>query len=496
MSSLGEDSRPKLTVALIVRDAAGLVAQTLSSVAQIADEIVVADTGSADNTREVAVRYGGRVIDVPWSSDFAAARNACLAAIESDWILGLDAGETLSPLAAARLRRFVDTGAEPASSYSLLVRLPPAPQDIAAPQIARLRLMPRRAQLRFRGRVREYLEDPLDPQGPKVQPLSLVVQRPACDQHVEVKLRKAQRNLQLAEREMREEGPAARLWLVRGEALALLGEPDQARDSFRQAEQAAPVGSDELLEAYYGQITSLDESAAGREAQLDLCVAALQRFPADLQLLCALGNFLQAGGRMDLAIRAFETAVQYGELRPSLWHLADIEDVAVVCWAATLQLQAQVAEAQRLLEDALHERPASIRIRHHLVELHIQQGDGDRAVQEAGQLPAGFPHREAFVQAVRGAGLARGGDWTAAAACLETAYEAGCRDPLCLRWLTAASLQLDKPDAARRVLSDWYAVAPEDEELARWAARLPDPPMEPAAGFTPALSSANRRIHI
>ncbi len=496
MATSADNPSRKLTVAMIVRDAQLRVEETLRSVAETADEIVVADTGSADDTRGVAGRFASRVIDVPWQHDFSAARNACLAGIRGGWVLWLDAGETIEPHTAAQLRRFVDRQAEEVAAYRLLVRLPATPGDICDQQIARVRLVPGLAGVNFRGRVREQLNGSLDALGLKIQSLPLVIQRPACDQQAEVKLVKALRNLKLAEREIAENGPTARLALARGEALASLGEPEEAGNCFRQAQQEATPGSDELLEAFYGQITALGETPTAREAQLDLCIHALQSFPVDLQLLCAMGNFLQASGRLELAIRAFETAVQCGELQPSLWHLADIEDVAVACWAATLQLQNRVDQAKQLLEDALHERPESIRIRRQLIELYIRQQNRDQAVSHVEQLPPAFPQPQAFANAVRGACLALGGEWVAAEAYLETAYEEGCRDPICLRSLAHTFLQLEKPALARNVLSDWFQIDPDDEEIVRLAGQLPQPGGQPDGGLATWLSKDGREFRI
>src|SRR5437660_1581456 len=86
---------PRLSVAMIVRSCAAELAATLRSVRDLADEIVVLDTGSTDGTREVASQCGARVFQQPWADDFAAARNACLAHASGEWVLWLDAGETL-----------------------------------------------------------------------------------------------------------------------------------------------------------------------------------------------------------------------------------------------------------------------------------------------------------------------------------------------------------------------------------------------------------------
>lgn len=58
-------------------------------------ELVMADTGSTDGSREIAERYADVLFDFPWINDFAAARNAVLDRSTGDWYLVLDADEWL-----------------------------------------------------------------------------------------------------------------------------------------------------------------------------------------------------------------------------------------------------------------------------------------------------------------------------------------------------------------------------------------------------------------
>ena len=87
-----------LSVAVIVRDAAEALRETVVSVKEVADEVVVVDTGSTDDSRKVAQQLGARVFDHTWRDDFSAARNECLSFVRGAWVLWLDAGETLDDL--------------------------------------------------------------------------------------------------------------------------------------------------------------------------------------------------------------------------------------------------------------------------------------------------------------------------------------------------------------------------------------------------------------
>ncbi len=96
--------RPRLSLCVIARDEAKVLGRCLASARSAVDEIVVVDTGSTDDTREIARAHGAVVVDRPWDDDFSAARNAALDVARGDWILSLDADEELPARTAAQLR--------------------------------------------------------------------------------------------------------------------------------------------------------------------------------------------------------------------------------------------------------------------------------------------------------------------------------------------------------------------------------------------------------
>jgi glycosyltransferase involved in cell wall biosynthesis len=90
------------TLCVITRDAAAQLADCLSSV-PFAGEIVIVDSGSRDDTVEIARRSGARVILHAWPG-YGAQKNFAVGEARHDWVLCLDADERLSPELAAAIR--------------------------------------------------------------------------------------------------------------------------------------------------------------------------------------------------------------------------------------------------------------------------------------------------------------------------------------------------------------------------------------------------------
>jgi len=84
-----------LSVTVITRDAARQLADCLASVA-FADEIVVVDSGSTDDTVELARRCGARVLQHKWLG-FGPQKQFAVEAASHDWVLCVDADERVSP---------------------------------------------------------------------------------------------------------------------------------------------------------------------------------------------------------------------------------------------------------------------------------------------------------------------------------------------------------------------------------------------------------------
>lgn len=85
----------KFSLCMIVKNESAVLRNCLDSLKDIMDEIIIVDTGSTDDTKQIAAEYTPYVYDYVWNDDFAAARNFAFSKATGDYIYSADADEVL-----------------------------------------------------------------------------------------------------------------------------------------------------------------------------------------------------------------------------------------------------------------------------------------------------------------------------------------------------------------------------------------------------------------
>lgn len=154
-----EQEAPGISVCMIVKDEAEMLPKCLESVVGQVAEIIVVDTGSSDNTRELAAAYPGvKLFDFSWRGDFAAARNFAVAQASQPWILMLDADEFVGPDFIPSLKRYLSQPRQPdAYAFPVLALGPDGEPDPLHSLAAVPRLFPNAPEYSFRGRIHEMI---------------------------------------------------------------------------------------------------------------------------------------------------------------------------------------------------------------------------------------------------------------------------------------------------------------------------------------------------
>lgn len=84
-----------ISLCMIVKNEADILRRCLISIADLMDEIIIVDTGSTDNTREIATEFTDKIYDYDWQDDFAAARNFAFSKATMEYIYSADADEVV-----------------------------------------------------------------------------------------------------------------------------------------------------------------------------------------------------------------------------------------------------------------------------------------------------------------------------------------------------------------------------------------------------------------
>lgn len=102
--------KPLLSIGIIFKNEIRCIERCLKALQPLRDavpcEVVMADTGATDGSREVAQKYADILIDFPWINDFSAARNAVMNKCSGKWYFTIDCDEWLDPNVAG-IARFV-----------------------------------------------------------------------------------------------------------------------------------------------------------------------------------------------------------------------------------------------------------------------------------------------------------------------------------------------------------------------------------------------------
>ncbi|MEW6698048.1 MAG: glycosyltransferase [Bacillota bacterium] len=149
--------KEKISGCLIVKDEAEALEKCINSMLPILDELIIVDTGSTDNTVEIAKKYTDKIYYFTWQNDFAEARNFALSKAKKDWIIFLDADEYFSERSLKNIRKTIneENGKADAfliNGYNILLSSGEVKDKFTV-----IRIFRNSPEIRYQGRIHEYL---------------------------------------------------------------------------------------------------------------------------------------------------------------------------------------------------------------------------------------------------------------------------------------------------------------------------------------------------
>ena len=361
----------RLSVVMIVKNESRCLADCLESVRGIADEIVIGDTGSTDDTMAIAKRFGAHCISIAWQNDFAAARNQGLAVATGDWLLHLDADEVVDAVGAQRIRALVDQDGAGADAIEVTLanysnemrawRWTPAPPGdpmargfsgyIAAPL---LRLFRNHRGYQYREPVHENITESVLELGGRIR------SEPILIHHYGYAVRadeKARLYLSIARQksEMRPDDPKA--WHDLSEQLFALGETNESAVAAANALRLDPnhVGAATTLATIRLNAGDLEAARKGLEAMVSRGIAPAHVLTALAAIACKQGRIEDARTLIDAAVGR--------DARSLMGHLyrARILDIQGDAYGTEEELAAALALAPALEEVQQRKRARTLR---------------------------------------------------------------------------------------------------------------------------------------
>jgi hypothetical protein len=296
---------------MIVRDEAEHLPACLASAAGLADEVVVVDTGSKDDTRPIALAHGARVHDFPWEDNFAAARNESIRHARGRWILWLDADDRLTPESREKLGellRSISTSTE--NTAYLMTVSSPGPDGGPMFETLHARLFQNDPRIRWEYRVHEQIVPAIHRSGGSLQDTDISIVHIGYAQPSAVTA-KWTRNLRLLDRSLETSPLDGFLLSCRAATLVDLGRSTEAL-----------VALNLCALSFRGRspppnVFALTARAYAMEGELHAALLrvreGLSAYPADARLLFAEAETLCAPGSYEEAETCLRAQLLLGE---------------------------------------------------------------------------------------------------------------------------------------------------------------------------------------
>lgn len=292
---------------MIVRDEAHHLVPCLESIKAVVDEIVISDTGSRDESRQIARLYGARLFEFEWRDDFSAARNHTLEQCLGDWILYIDADERLRPVDRTYLEGTLDID----ETVGYRVLLHPRSGYSAYREIRVFRNDPR---IRFSGLMHETIWPSLircmNEDGTGIDDCALTLDHVGYDGPQD---HKYERDLPLLQKALAENPDHVYCWYHLGRVHLGRAEPELAERAWQRGVEAVRRKADLEPSDSLPFLELIKHWLETNQDARTLLDEALHLFPENPGLIWLKGGLLASEARSREAVAVFESLVERSE---------------------------------------------------------------------------------------------------------------------------------------------------------------------------------------
>jgi GT2 family glycosyltransferase/tetratricopeptide (TPR) repeat protein/2-polyprenyl-3-methyl-5-hydroxy-6-metoxy-1,4-benzoquinol methylase/glycosyltransferase involved in cell wall biosynthesis len=299
---------PLLSLCMIVRNNASIITACLESIRPWVDEMIVVDTGSTDETPQIAARLGARVFHFPWCDSFSAARNESLRHACGQWIFWMDSDDVIDAANGLNLRELALREVPAAlMGYVMQVRCPGAgPNGNADVTVVdHIKLIRNRPELRFEGRLHEQILPAIRRAGGETAWTDLFVVHAGYDHSPAGQQQKLERDLRLLHLELQEQPNHPFTLFNLGMTYADVGKYAEAVQHLQESIAWAGPGESHLRKAY-ALLVYCYAQTKNTEIAWQKCQQGLLLFPQDVELRFRQAILLHELGQLREAARVYE----------------------------------------------------------------------------------------------------------------------------------------------------------------------------------------------
>ncbi|MBI4929106.1 MAG: glycosyltransferase [Anaerolineae bacterium] len=298
---------PSISLVMIVRNESAVLARCLDSVKDMVSEMIIVDTGSTDDTVEIAQSYGAKVFHYPWDDDFAAARNESLKHATGEWCMMMDADNWLDPEERNKMLWAVTSD----KADVFLCKQMDWNSDTTWRGSPQARLFRNRKELRYRSALHENLVPSAIKAGMRVGMTDIRVNHVKYAIDAQRLRKKRERNVVVLNKALAKEPDNLEYRVLIGTAYDELGEPDKA---FAMLEAILLNLPDKYVpDLHLRQAYTIVVNRYARDFRLKDLDAMLRQmisdYPDSLSVLtnCAL-MYLNGLGRADVSLTLLKSA--------------------------------------------------------------------------------------------------------------------------------------------------------------------------------------------
>ncbi len=164
----------KVTGAIIAKNEAKYIKNAVTSLQAICEQIIVVDTGSDDDTAVIASSLGCEVFFKKWCDDFSEARNYALEFVRNEWVIFIDADESLASFQHPALQKLLND--KQVGGISCILKNYTNAQLTTFTEHRYTRIFRRQPNIRYSGKIHEQIADSIIKSGYSIIESDIIIE--------------------------------------------------------------------------------------------------------------------------------------------------------------------------------------------------------------------------------------------------------------------------------------------------------------------------------